>query len=256
MDEAAPGPDPEPEVALAPFKLPQPPPLSGQELSQVRQGTISRVVGFMNQLDESVAGSKAKTGINRLAASNFDRAAWVTLLSRLATRASSALEESDDDEEDEVIKTEEEDTDTKQPPPKNNYSEQPKLGSAVRENLYRYVIEDFRKRIDAAVSWLNEEWYNDKIQLRQERDPDAPPPPQHYPRLARKVLDGLLPYVDSRDRFLTRFVSELPELDEGLVARVKSLARDPERVALAVGTLQYVFFSFLCLFYIVRSIVV
>ena len=57
---------------------------------RIGQGTVARVFGVMGTLEISPA-KKAKSGINRLAASTYDRDAWITLVTRLATRASVGL---------------------------------------------------------------------------------------------------------------------------------------------------------------------
>ena len=226
---------PESDVSLPTFQPPPPPPpppLSSQQISQISQGTIARVISSIHTLPEPTPTNKPKTGINRLAATQLDRASWTTLITRLGTRASAAFEDNDL----EAIKTEgSSDGDSKTdmaavPFDRGRHT----LGSTVRDSLYFYVLEDFRKRIDAAVAWLTEEWYNDRMQRMQDEQSAT-----HYPQLALKVLDGLLPYIDSRDKIFTRFVSELPEIDRAILERVKSLARDPERVGLAVTTLQY-----------------
>jgi symplekin len=58
-----------------------------------------------------------------------------------------------------------------------------------------------------------------------------------------RVLDGIIPYLDAKDKLLIRFLSEIPEVNEKVLERVKGLARDPERVQLAVNSLLFVFFS-------------
>lgn len=223
---------PESDVSLPTFQLPPPPPLSSQEISQISEGTVARVISSINTLAEPTPTNQPKTGINRLAATHLDRAAWTTLITRLGTRASAAFEENDL----EAIKTEgSSDGDRKTDMAAVPFDRgRQSLGSTVRDSLYFYVLEDFRKRIDAAMTWLTEEWYNDRMQRMQDEQSAM-----HYPQLALKVLDGLLPYIDSRDKIFTRFVSELPEIDEAILERVKSLARDPERVGLAVTTLHY-----------------
>ncbi|KAL8959099.1 MAG: hypothetical protein Q9183_005698 [Haloplaca sp. 2 TL-2023] len=55
-----------------------------------------------------------------------------------------------------------------------------------------------------------------------------------------KVFDGILPFLDAKDnKVLTRFLSEIPSLDEKVVDRVKGIARDPERIVLSVNALGY-----------------
>lgn len=207
------------KLSLVPFKIPQPPPLSEEETEQISKGTMDRVFGLINVLDDVPPAKKAKTGINRLAASSYDREAWITVITRLATRASSGLDSSDS-----VIKSE---ADTPVAHTK------PTLSNAIRESLYLYVIEDFRRRTDIAIGWLNEEWYNDCIQ-REER-PDIP---VQYEMWALKVLDGIMPYLDAKDKILIRLLSEIPSISKDVLERVKKLARDPERVGLAVNSIQ------------------
>ena len=204
-----------PEVALGPFTLPPPPPLTLEQATQIGQGTVSRVFGVMQILEEP--GKKPKSGMNRLAASAYDRDAWITIITRLATRAAAGLEE-----QPEPVKVEH--------PDKTPVS----LNNTIRDSLYHYVLEDFRKRIDIAVAWLCEEWYNDKIQTKVGEDAVV-----HYEKWVIKVLDGIVPYLDARDKVLTRFLSEIPGLSADVLARVKSLCRDPAMVNLALTSLLY-----------------
>lgn len=202
-------------LALGSFALPSPSPITPELTLKAGQGTLQRVFDMTKTLDEP-APKKSKAGLNRLASSSFDRDSWITLITRLATRASSGLE--DIEVKDEA----------------DNKSLTKSLASVTRESLYTYVLEDFRKRIDIAVSWLSEEWYND--QLEKQRGSHAP---LHYNTWALKVIDGLLPYLTPQDKVLTRFLSELPELNAVMLARVKSLCRDPSMVQLALTSLLY-----------------
>ncbi|KAL9601396.1 MAG: hypothetical protein Q9219_002572 [cf. Caloplaca sp. 3 TL-2023] len=221
-----------PDLALGPFKLPQPPPLTPEETEQIGKGTISRVFSMMNILDESSAAKRQKPGMNRLAGSNYDRDAWMTIITRIATRASAGLEEGDDSSEDD--EDDGRNALTKPPPA-------PSLSDGIRETLWKFIIEDFRARISIAISWLNEEWFNDRIQAQNQGGQRARKRPleQNYEKWMLKVLDSILPFLDARDKVLIRFLSEIPALNEKVVNRVKGLARDPERVTLAANALYY-----------------
>lgn len=219
-----------PDLALGPFKLPQPPPLTAQETEQIGKGTISRVFSMMGVLDDPSTAKRRRPGLNRLAGSDYDRDAWMTVITRLATRASAGLEVEnvpDEDDEDEskgaVMKQ----------------SPSPSLSDGIRETLWKFIIEDFRSRISIAISWLNEEWFNDRMQLQswEPQEIKKRPPRQNYEKWMHKVLDSILPFLDAKDKVLIRFLSEIPALDEKVVDRVKGLARDPERVALAAQAL-------------------
>jgi symplekin len=219
LDNAPPEPqEPEvkaPEAAPGPFTLPPPPPLTLEQATQIGQGTVSRVFGVMQTLDEPL--KKPKSGMNRLAASAYDRDAWITIITRLATRAAAGLEEQLE-------------------PVKGEYPDSTpmSLNNTIRDSLYHYVLEDFRKRIDVAVAWLCEEWYNDRVQMKLGEDAVL-----HYEKWVVKVLDGIVPYLDARDKVLTRFLSEIPGLSVDVLARVKSLCRDPAMVNLALTSLLY-----------------
>jgi len=204
---------PAPDMALGHFTLPQPPPLTIVEASNIGQGTVARVFGVMQTLEEKV--KKSKGGINRLAASSFDRDAWITIITRLATRTSAGLEGP-------AIKPESSDA-------------QLSLSNTIRESLYLYILEDFRKRIDIAVAWLCEEWYNDKIQLKVNEDAIS-----HYDKWVLKVLDGIVPYLDGNDRtVLIKFISEIPGLSPEVLERLKGLCRDPATVGIALQSLLF-----------------
>lgn len=219
-------------VALGPFVLPQPPPLSKNEAAEVGKSTVERVFNMIAALDQPSKPSKnpLQKGFGRLAASSFDRDSWLTLLTRLATRASAGLEL---DEEDEIKKAENE---------RQLSRSRLSMADGIREMLYRYILEDFRARINVAISWMNEEWYNDQIQRKYtpetNGDADKTAVPRNYERWVMKLLEGIMPYLDARDKVLIRFLGEIPDLNEALIERVKNLANDPERVNLCIQALQ------------------
>ncbi|KAK9418133.1 putative Symplekin/Pta1 N-terminal domain-containing protein [Seiridium unicorne] len=207
-------------LALPTFKLPPPPVLEPEQAVKVGQGTVTRVFGVMSTLDDP-STKKTKAGINRLAASSFDRESWITIITRLATRAAAGLDD---------ISIKDEDAST--------IPGGISLGNSIRESLYVYVLEDFRKRIDIAVSWLSEEWYNDRVQQKaaSEAGRDIP---LHYDKWALRLIEGFIPYLHAQDKVLTRFLSEIPSLNVEILGRVKTLCRDPSTVNLALTSLLY-----------------
>ena len=217
------------EVALGPFILPQPPPLSPEETDLIGKQSISRVFSMMNVLEESSAAKRQKPGLNRLAGSNYDREAWVTVITRLATRASAGLEDGNS-----------EDTAENSQALTKQGIRAASLSDGIRETLWKFIIEDFRARIGIAIAWLNEEWFNDRIQVQLSSSfPSTPQIKQHYEKWTLKILDGVVPYLDAKDKLLLRFLSEIPVVNEAVLERVKGLAKDPERVDLAVKAIHY-----------------
>ncbi len=227
----------QPDITLGPFDLPKPPPLNELETAQLAKQTVNRVFRHVASLDMTqTASSRQRLGLNRLAASSNDRDAWVTMLTRLATRAPCGL--------DDLVKAEtgaEDDV----PVVKNELAtfqhdiDSPSLANGIRQTLYLYVLEDFRSRLNIAISWLNEEWYNDRLCAK---GPDARLALRQasYSVWTLRLLDALLPYLDARDnRLLIRFLSEIPAINSDVLERVKSLAKDPERVNMCIMALQY-----------------
>jgi symplekin len=227
----------QPDIALGPFELPKPPPLNENETAQLSKQTVDRVFGHVTSLDMGpTASSRQKLGLHRLAASTNDRDAWLTMLTRLATRAPSGL--------DDLVKAEDgvengysslkDDPDGFQPD-----VDSPSLANGIRQTLYLYVLEDFRSRLNIAISWLNEEWYNDRLRTKESTSPTASHRPT-YSIWTLRLLDSLLPYLDARDnRLLIRFLSEIPAISPEILERIKSLAKDPERVNMCIMALQY-----------------
>lgn len=226
-------------VSLGPFVLPQPPPLSEEEAGEVGKSAAARVFGMLATTETTPAQlakgkSQQRLGFSRLAGSTGDRDAWVILLTRLATRASATLN-----------------VDESQTKRDQGTLRKPTISESIRDSLYRYILEDFRSRLNIGITWLNEEWYNDRIQMRfaashrrSDEDDDGDEETMvalHYDRWVLRLIDGILPYLDSRDiKILVRFLSEIPELTIPIAQRVASLARDPERVNLCVQALLYV----------------
>ena len=226
--------EPIPDSPLAPYKLPQAPPLSIQEAQKYGDMTVQRAFGMLASMGEPNPKTKTtKGGFNRLAASNFDRDSWVTIYSRLATRASAGLEDPDEDV-------------------KSEYGEVKKgsldLSEAIRDSLYKYIMYDWKKRIDVAISWLNEEWYNDAVLSSQfssngcsNGNSTYSVSKYNYQRCALRLLDGIITYIEGTDKVLVRFISEIPGLDATILGRMKKMAEDPERIDLAIMVLQYLY---------------
>ena len=212
-----------PDLAIGAFKLPQPPPVTAVQAMTLGQGCIGRVWGMMNQLEEP--DKTPKPGFSRLAASRYDREAWVTVSARLATRAYPDFvdEETEGDTKDAIRK------------------DKSSLGDGIRETLWKYVVDDFRHRIDVGISWLNEEWYNDKITSKWAREAQEQKEQGlravgavNYEKWTLRLLDAIVPYLDAGDKLLVRFVGEVPEITEAIMGRIKNMAKDPDRIALTV----------------------
>lgn len=212
------------EPALRIFKLPPSQPLSADQTQAWGIYSIQRVFDLVKGTTE--LSRQGKAGFSRLAGSNRDRETWITIMIRLATRADP---EQIDSSNEEYI---------------NNGAavqgaKPATFADSIRESLWRYIVEDFRHRIDIAISWLNEEWYNEKLRsLKQAKKLNGTSSKiassSTYEKWVLKLLDAIIPYLDANDKILIRFLGEIPEIGQLVLERVKNMARDPDRVLLTV----------------------
>lgn len=204
--------------ALAVFSL-EPPKLHAiRSATEHGQQIVTRILGMMAANDQSKAIDH-QPGFNRLASVAHANGVegWSIIAERLATRYQIGLQA----QAEAMIKYEQ----------SNNL----KLDDYIRELLYSSVMEDFRLRMPLAISWLCEEWMNDQIASRMSVNPVL-----HYEQWALRILDGIIPYLDSKDKVLTRFVGEIPHITEGMISRIMELCRNPEMISLSIMTLFYV----------------
>ncbi|KAK0883043.1 hypothetical protein LTR87_003269 [Friedmanniomyces endolithicus] len=238
---------------VQPFVLEAGPPLTEREREEYSKMALTRVFGTLAELDKGVKAKGAKRtdgetkGFNRLASSGLgqDRDGWVALLIRLATRSTFDLADGEDGEG--IVKQESDDRAiTKRGGAFQSFD----LATAIRQTLLNYVMEDFRRRIDVAIAWLNEEWYSDRLAYLSRHTPQdstkipptMSPDLPNYTRSCLLTLDTLTTYLDDRakdGRLLIRFLSEIPEIDSQILSRVAKIADDPERVQMACQALLY-----------------
>lgn len=219
----------QPAIDLGPFELPKPPPLTSTEVALLSDQTVGHVFQLVGSLEAAgQSHAKQKLGMNRLAASTNDRDSWVTILMRLAARAPAGL--------DDIAKSLTEDVDAQQII-KSEDIEEPNVANRIRQTLFMYILDDFRPRLNVAISWLTEEWYVEKMMAKAHPELSRQP---NYSRWVNRLLDRLLPYLDARDKnLLIRFLSEIPTIDRVILDKVKSLARDPERISMCILAMQY-----------------
>lgn len=233
------------DVAVGPFRLPSPLPLTEKERLEFAKVAQLRLFATLKDLDDQRAKGlskkvEAEKGFNRLlAVGSQDREGWITLITRLATRGTYQL-----DDEDGQVK--QEGDDGERAVMRKSAADSYHLPNLIREALKDYVITDFRRRIDVGIAWLSEEWYADRLALQQRQSSSGesgPPSTEDLPNYAynsTSLLESLIPYLDVKDgRFLIRFLSEIPQLSGVHMQLVKKVADDPERVQVATQALLY-----------------
>ncbi|KAF2674204.1 hypothetical protein BT63DRAFT_449199 [Microthyrium microscopicum] len=216
------------QVSLGPFNLPIAPPLPPNDLDKMMQLMMTKI---FRRIDDFTASTpqKAKSGLNRLAASSSDRMAMLTNFIRLLTRPTAGLFSGGDS--------------TKADTSAVSAEQLQLLADNGRQQLLQYILHNWTLRMDIATAWLTEEWYNDlmcKQEFDKESDGGRKPPPMHFKKWSHRFLDELSAFIShEHQNLLIRFVSEVPGLDSDLINKVKRLALDPERIGMTVKVLYY-----------------
>lgn len=228
-----------PGITIGPFELPPPAPMSDDEREEYSKAALERVFGTLAELDREAKTQPAKKadapkGFNRPPGQSHDRDGWITMLTRLATRSQFDLE----DGEESNIKQE---NSTRAVAKKGQNFD---LATGIREALLKYVLEDFRRRINVAISWLNEEWYCDRILRKQRNAADTSSDDDNttpvYTSYLLRFLDSITTYIDTKDnKVMIRFFSEIPSVPLQSFGWLIKLADDPERVTMVVQCLLY-----------------
>jgi len=121
------------EEAIIAFELPVPTKLPEPALKKEFSASIDRIISSIHTMDTYIphrAGLSAKSlSIDSLAITEWDKDAWITILSRLSSRL----------------------------PPDSP------VVSSLKERLFEYIMNNFRDQMDLTISWLTEEWYSDKL---------------------------------------------------------------------------------------------
>ncbi|TGZ80924.1 hypothetical protein EX30DRAFT_341248 [Ascodesmis nigricans] len=204
------------QLQLGEYRLPPPQPIPPEQLRQAAIDSIDRMFSIIENFEKiSLINRKSKLGVNRLAASNWDREGWTSMIVRLPTRGIYA--------DTQPFKTED---------GEDKFS----LADLIRERLFKYVTADFRGCMDIAVAWLNEEWYNDKVQAQTEEGKNREPQCEKW---TMKVMDAIFPFLEAKDRLFMRMVAEIPEIPKGLLEKIKLLCLDPDRTHLGLNTFHY-----------------
>src|SRR6202023_4329365 len=100
--------------------------------------------------------STKSVSLDSLAITEWDKDAWITILSRLSSRLPSSSP---------VI-------------------------SSLKERLFEYIMINFRDHMDLTISWLTEEWYSDKLSSNPTTTGGS------YEKWSKRIFDNILPFVE------------------------------------------------------------
>ncbi|RPD64406.1 hypothetical protein L226DRAFT_506092 [Lentinus tigrinus ALCF2SS1-7] len=147
---------------------------------------------------------------------------WMLLLVRMVTRvvdpsAGEALAEDLKPEENAVI----------------NRSEIYERQDRLRHALCEYIMSDFSGRIRLATTWMNEEWYNDRVQ--QTQDPDWQ---SNYETWLNQIVAAYQTHAEGKDRTFSRFLLDLPDVPQDVLNLLRESCVEPERRQMGFSALR------------------
>ena len=98
----------------------------------------------------------------------------------------------------------------------------------IRGKLFEYILQGFRNHTDLAITWLSDEWANERARRRCGLQG-----PSNYDKWTLKLLDSMALFLTNKDmKLLVRFLSEIPEVTDQMLDRLEMMARDPEQIQL------------------------
>ncbi|KAJ7245107.1 Symplekin tight junction protein C terminal-domain-containing protein [Mycena haematopus] len=202
-------------MQLLDFKLPPPKELSNEESAALVRNSVARIWTGSEDLKSN---GEALPPDSSQAGGHGPAEMWMLLLVRLVTRVVDPPLSPDEGDDNVVIN--------------DFYDRQDRL----RQTLCDYIMSDFPARIRLATTWMNEEWYNDRIQL--EADPDWRP---NYDTWLNQIVASYQTLLDGKDRTFSRFLLDLPTVPEDVLGLLRELCVDtnsPDRMQVGFVTLR------------------
>lgn len=101
-----------------------------------------------------------------------------------------------------------------------------------RERLFLWIMEDWRRRLEIAIAWMQAEWTAENFETPEDgiKNPEI-----NCYALQCKLLDAIMPYVDGKDTKIIQFFAGIVLVDAPFLDRVRKMAEDPDRATLAVN---------------------
>ncbi|KAI0820808.1 Symplekin tight junction protein C terminal-domain-containing protein [Trametes gibbosa] len=207
------------ELPLVDFKLPTPRELEADERDELLRKAIARIREGAKDL---APNEPADLG-DGPCSSPADM--WMLLLVRMVTRVSDPAEvqEEEDgegdgkDEEGAVVRRSE------------IYERQDRL----RHALCDYIMSDFAGRVRLATTWMNEEWYNDRIQRHQDREWQP-----NYETWLNQIVAAYQIHADGKDRTFSRFLLDLPQVPTDILTLLRESCVEPDRRQMGFAALR------------------
>ncbi|KAH9888832.1 Symplekin tight junction protein C terminal-domain-containing protein [Cubamyces lactineus] len=210
------------ELPLTDFKLPPARELDSDERDELVRKAIARIRDGSKDLIPHQPGiADSGDPIHRTTPADM----WMLLLVRMVTRVSDPAESDDAGEDQEDAKGEEGAITRKS----EIYDRQDRL----RHALCDYIMADFPGRVRLATTWMNEEWYNDRI--RRQHDREWQP---NYETWLNQVVAAYQTHTDGKDRTFSRFLLDLPHVPQDILTLMRESCVEPDRRQMGFAALR------------------
>ncbi|KAG0709256.1 Symplekin tight junction protein C terminal-domain-containing protein [Suillus ampliporus] len=111
----------------------------------------------------------------------------------------------------------------------------------LRQTLCDYIMADFPSRLRLVTTWMNEEWYNDRIRMAD--DPDWRP---NYESWLNQVVSTYQTVLegkpegkpDGKDKAFARFLLDLPSVPPDVLGLLRDLSVDPDKMHVGFTSLR------------------
>lgn len=213
------------------FDLLEPSPLSPEENFDIFQECIERIMELEPTLTSEIQSATTtttastaltkSTGDNAAKEAQFKRRtlaaakdAWRLILARLVGgvwRSNTVAQ--DENVNGDNVATTSDDT-------KMDSTETDGKNDLVRDQLIKFVLEDFRKRHELVQLWLHEEYFSELRRPREGSSSKKRITPKTYIYWFHKLLDALIEGIDEKDRTITKLLIEAPYLTQKEVQKV------------------------------------
>ncbi|KAG2145122.1 Symplekin tight junction protein C terminal-domain-containing protein [Suillus clintonianus] len=203
--------------------------LGPKELTDIERNTLMR--GSVGRIWDGAEELKADsvTPSQWPGASPTDM--WMLLIVRMVTRV--AHLDGDQSPEDGGDET----TDSQDKKAVDFYSRQDNL----RQTLCDYIMADFPSRLRLVTTWMNEEWYNDRIRMAD--DPLWRP---NYESWLNQVVSTYQTVLegkpegkpDGKDKAFARFLLDLPSVPPDVLGLLRDLSVDPDKMHVGFTSLR------------------
>ncbi|KAL4063109.1 Symplekin tight junction protein C terminal-domain-containing protein [Scleroderma yunnanense] len=205
---------------LSEFKLPTPKDLSEDERVALMRGASSRISEGAEELEYTTSTSGSQLAGDM----------WMLLIVRMVTRVAVPPES-------EPPKEGAESSDVAESRLTTFYSRQ----DALRQALCEYILADFPARLPLATTWMNEEWYNDRI--RTAADPNWRTNYESWLNqivsMYQTILEGKAEAKpDSKDKAFSRFLLDLPDVPSDVLDMLRELSVESDKMHVGFTTLR------------------